>query len=203
MPIDRCREKNSVAKTKITFKVHTELWSKFSKSLDSSFIRRDSFLSHVLGIESSHIKKSLKGLKLSRPVKAYISREFKMLNTTQVSIQLDEEVAQSFNAIIKEHNLVRDAVLNRLLMYLWSADGFLDAIEVPRIIDEKEEVPTSPVKAIAELIDDPLKTLRNHKDEDGYGIYNSIDLLREYPGFICYMDEEYLPENLDKLLELF
>lgn len=194
-----------MAKTKMTFKAHSELWDKFSRMMDSHFIRRDGFLNHVLGIETSQIEMELNGLKLSQSVKDYISSNFKAMKTIQVSIQLDDSVAERFNAVIKEHNLVRDSVLNRLLMYLWSADGFLDEIEVPRTIvdiEDLDETPTSPVKAITELINDPMKAIRKYKeDEDNLGIYNSLDLRQKYPGFIVYMEEVYLPENIDSLID--
>lgn len=105
-------------KTKITMTIWDDLFNHFSKRLDSCFIKRDAFLNHAIRVEVDHLTKGLAGLKNSPEAKKYISASLKGMGTKTINVVVDKEVAEALNKVVKKHNLVRDAFINRLLLLL-------------------------------------------------------------------------------------
>lgn len=157
--------------TKIAMTVWEDLFSLFSNKLDRCFIKRDAFLNHVISVELDNLKKGLEGRKNSVHAKKHIASNLRDLGTKTINVVVDKQVAKDLNSIVKEHNLVRDAFINRLLLLLSFPDDIISymfdvrltqAVEgadmdpppLPRtFIDALEFIQSSPNRYIQDELD--------------------------------------------------
>jgi hypothetical protein len=76
-------------------------------------------------------------------------RDAALLKPMSVKIEVRPETAEALREATKAHNLVRDAFMPRLLIFLRSTDAFLKYLDVPRIATSRgtnaylEEMPAS------------------------------------------------------------
>lgn len=88
-----------------------------------------------------------------------------------MSIEVDGEVAATLRRVVKQHNMVRDAFICRLLVFLRSTDILLNWLEVPkaalggRRAGGLADMPTSPLRAMEAVRDDPLYYVRSHVED--------------------------------------
>lgn len=128
--------------TKITMTVWDDLFALFSNKLDRCFIKRDAFLNHVISVELANLKRGVEGKKNSAVAKRYISSNLKALGTKSINVVVDKQVANDLNNLVKEHNLVRDAFVNRLLLLLSFPDNIISHIfdvRLTQVIDSETE----------------------------------------------------------------
>lgn len=198
--------------TKITVKIYTPLLTKFSKTLDSLHIKRDSFLNAMIKGESAQLAIELNGRKQSGAARKYIAGALKRLGTTTVNIVVEKSTADNLNQIVDEANLVRDAFINRLMYFLLSSDRLLQFLELPVFITGSnfegyvEPMPTSPMSSMKVIASDPLYYLRLAVQEnyDAAGIY-TLSLPKEFNGFACFLPNDEIPgteENQSLLASL-
>ena len=101
-------------------------------------------------------------------------------------------------AVVEEHNLVRDAVINRLIAFLRSSDGLLKSLGLPTRVGRffhggVEDMPTSPMKTIEYAQGDPFYYLRTACSRQyGCGIWD-LPLPKQLHGFSCHLLEEDVP----------
>ncbi len=190
--------------TKLTAKLFEPMYKRFDSQLSSALLRRDAFLDRMIWQEIPHIREDLKGKKLSTNANRYISHSLKGLGgketkpLKQVSIAVRHETAVALNNMVKDHNLVRDAVLNRLIALLRSSDKLLVALGLPNRVrwnrdDGTEDMPTSPLRAIEDTLCDPLYYLRAAcKERHGCGLH-LLAFPPEFMGLTCYLDDDQVP----------
>ena len=121
-----------MATTQISFKVPPGLWGSFKQQTDQLFMARAPFLNHMIAKEVPELIADIGSLKLTLRAKRHISGEVKRQRAESVNIEVDKETAASLNDAVKDHNLVRDAFLCRLIIFLRSSDALLNHLEVPR-----------------------------------------------------------------------
>ena len=185
--------------TKLTFKIHSLLMASFNKQLRELHIVRDGFLNDMIRVETRHLAEDMEGKRLSNEARSFVAGSLKRLGTTTVNVVVDQEVAKSLNDIVERHNLVRDAFLNRLIMFLRGSPALLNYLEIPQKVIGRnfdsivEPMPTSPLKAIEEAQSDPLYYIRTSvRERDQTGLY-LVPLPRQYLGFSCFLDDYLVP----------
>jgi len=192
-------------KTKITMKVHEKIFEAFSMKIEAVHLKRDAYLNHVLKCEIKSLSEELKGKKQSTKARRYVSGELNRLNLKTINVVVDKEVAARLNFITKEHNLVRDAFVNRLFLYLLGHKKLLSWLELPEFISQDEynpenfiaDVPTAPLDAVDYFITDPLYHLRLAANERfNQGLY-LLDLPNQYDSFSCFIGDEYVPGTIE------
>jgi hypothetical protein len=136
---------------------------------------------------------------LSGKAKRYIAGELKRLGTETVNVTVDKSTADALKAIVDSTNIVRDAFINRLIMFLRSSNPLLKNLELPEFVtgsafeSSVDPMPTSPMKAMEAVHSDPLFYLRVAAQErHETGLY-LIDLPPKLAGFACYLDESRVP----------
>lgn len=190
--------------TKITAKLYAPMYADFDRQLSDALLRRDAFLDRMISQEIPQLREDLRDKRLSPEANRFISGELKRLGGNdagplrQVSISVRHETAQELRAVVEEHNLVRDAFLNRLIAFLRSSDKFLGALKLPKRVhwgrsDGTEDMPTSPMRVIDETLGDPFYYLRAACEErHGCGLH-----LLEFPpqllGLYCYLEDDRVP----------
>jgi len=186
-------------KTAISFNVPPRLWEAFKGQADGLFLSRASFLDYMIANELPHLRIELAGLKLSLRAKRHIAGAMKREGPTSVNIDVRPETAAALREAMQAHNLVRDAFMTRLLIFLRSTDAFLKYLEVPRIASSRgtdaylEEMPASPLKAMEAVRDDPLFYVRFHVEAiHEVGIYR-VPLPRQLDWAACYLADEDIP----------
>jgi len=193
--------------TKITFKVYEPFLSEFDKQLRAAFIKRDAFLNNMIKIETGRLSYELGDLVLSAKARRYISRELQRLGTKTINVVVDKSTAEELNKTVEKHNLVRDAFLNRLVMFLLSRDRLLQYLGLPIEIMHHEfescleSLPTSPLGAIRSINGDPFFYLRVASFERlSMGLY-LLELPEKFIGLTCYLEDKQIPGSDDYLYE--
>ena len=183
----------------ISFRVPPLLWAKFKDQTDALFISRAPFLDHIIRVELPYLAEDLNNIKLNTRTKRYIANALTKQDPVSVNIDVRQETADTLRDIIKEHNIVRDAFMCRLLIFLRATDSLLKLLEIPRYANDYglkgalEEMPASPMLAMEAVRDDPLfyirHQLRQRYDE---GIY-TVDLWPAIDWAACYLPPERVP----------
>ncbi|MHB0990286.1 MAG: hypothetical protein ACYC0M_03280 [Burkholderiales bacterium] len=188
-----------MSQTKITVKIFEPLLKNFDKQIETLFIKRDAFLNRVLQEELKHLARDMQGKKMSSKANRYISGELKKLGTKQVNIVVDQSTADELKDIVNDTNIVRDAFFNRLILLLRSNTDLLKYLDLPAFINGSEfksvidPMPTSPLQAMLEVLNDPLYYLREGAEERlKTGLY-LIELPPKLVGFTCYLDDAQVP----------
>lgn len=207
--------------TKITMTVWEDLFNAFNKKLDGCFIKRDAFLNHIIYRELDTLQRGLKGRKNSPEARRLVTSELSQLGTKKINVVVDKEVAEKLNKIVKDHNLARDAFINRLLLLLTFPDKTLaEMFSVnlnPEAIDvhgtDLEMRPKGFGEALPNLFNDPNSFLQEELeinaaeyDTDPEGnIYTSelkrvgikgIDKTGRFLiGLSCYLDDSRVPNT--------
>lgn len=188
-----------MSQTKITVKIYEPLLRDFDLQIERLFIKRDAFLDSMIQEEVQHLANDMKGKRLTSNAKRYIAGELKRLGTWQVNVVVNKSTADALNAVVDTTNMVRDAFINRLIMFLRSSGPLLSHLDLPEFITGSEfysyvdPMPTSPMKAIEAVHSDPLFYLRVACEErHKTGLY-LIDLPPKLAGFACYLDDSQVP----------
>lgn len=186
-------------KTSISFNVPPRLWEDFKAQTDGLFLSRAPFLDYMVSRELQELRSELKGLKLSLRAKRHIAGAMKRMGPVSVNIEVAGETADALRGAIRDHNLVRDAFMSRLIIFLRSTDALLKHLEVPLVATSKgsgaylEEMPSSPLKAMEAVRDDPLFYVRSHVEANWHcGIYR-VPLPRSVDWAACYLADEEVP----------
>jgi len=188
-----------MSKVTVSFKVPPKLWENFRQQSDDLFLSRAPFLNYMLRQELSRLEEELRGLRQSLRAKRHISGRLKVTGPTPVSIEVDGEVAATLRRVVKQHNMVRDAFICRLLVFLRSTDTLLTWLEVPKAAlggrrsGGLADMPTSPLRAMEAVRDDPMYYVRNHvEDVQGCGIYR-VALPPGAEWASCYLPDDEVP----------
>jgi hypothetical protein len=186
--------------TKITVSFFGKMYLDFDRQLRQALLRRDAFIDRMIEVEIPHLREDLAGRSLSDDAHRYVSRTLKRSGgkVHQKSLALDHRTAKALREICTEHNLVRDAFINRLIALLRSTDAFLDLLELPKRVessrrDGTSDMPTSPLKAIEETQWDPLYYLRSacyarHK----CGLH-ALPMPSQLIGLSCVLHDDQVP----------
>lgn len=186
------------AQTKITIKVYEPLINALNKSLNSNFIKRDSFLNHMIKLETPRLEHDMKDLKLSNQARRYISGELKRLGTKTLNVVVDKDTSESLKKVISETNIVRDSFINRLILMLLSPEDLLQHLEIPTVVTDDlyfgyDGISTRPLKGINTILEDPLFYLRTAIEYTSYkGIY-TLSLPNKLTGMSCYLENRDIP----------
>ena len=188
--------------TKITAKFFKPMYDDFDRQLYRLMFKRDAFMDKMIEQELSALRADLAGKRLSAKANAYISGELKKLGGRKVpplhpvSIKLRKSTAQALEEIVRESNLVRDAFLNRLVMFLRSSDRLLTKLGMATAINDvpgAQTMPTSPMKVLEEVLADPFFYLRaDCRNQHGCGLY-ALKLPKELHAFSCYLADDEIP----------
>lgn len=181
---------------KISFKVPPALWQNFAAQANGLFLSRAPFLNHMIARETPELAADLDGRELSVVAKRHISGMLKRQGATSVNIEVEQSTAAALNDVVHKCNLVRDAFLCRLIIFLRGSDALLKYLEVPRkvggrsFVNSLEDMPTSPMKAMEAVRDDPLFYIRHHVAENwSTGIY-AVPLPRDLDWTACFIEDK-------------
>jgi hypothetical protein len=185
--------------TKMTVKIYRPLMEDFNRQVDSLHLMRDAFVNSMIRQETRRLAEEMHGKKMSAAARAYVAGSLKHMGTKPVNLVVDKDTADALNKVVAETNMVRDAFINRLIMFLRSSDSLLKYLELPSFItgsefqSSVEPMPTSPLKAIEAVHADPLYYLRvaiEERHETGLYLMNMPPKL---VGFSCYLDDASVP----------
>lgn len=183
-------------KSAISFRIPTRLWEAFKAQTDSLFLSRAPFLDYMVRRELANLREELAGLKQSTRAKRHIAGVLKRQDLTSVNIEVQPETADALREATAAHNLGRDALMSRLVIFLRSTDALLRHLEVPLAVQRHgvgislEDMPTSPLGAMEAVRDDPFFYVRAHVEHiHGCGIYRA-PLPRSVDWAACYLPDE-------------
>lgn len=199
------------AQQKISFKIYKPLLEIINTQFRSLPLSRDSFLNGLIYSECRYLEKELKGKPaLSTRANRYISAKLNGLDklkegVKQVNIVVDKETADYLNKVVSEKNIVRDAFLNRLFLFLaappnlfnWSCFSGVEKTTEYWPQDELKVLHVSPLQYVSEALRDPFEMLRQsfervERVDDVVGLY-LLQLPEKYTGFTCFMEDKEVP----------
>lgn len=190
-----------MGKSVISFNVPPKLWEAFRSQTDRLFLSRAPFLDYMLARELPELRAELAGLRLSTAAKRYVAGRMKRTGPTSVNIEVRPETADALRDAVRDHNIVRDAFVSRLIMFLRSSPPLLKLLEIPSSVSGRgrgawlADMPTSPLEAMEVIRDDPLYYVRHHCQENwGCGIYR-VQLQRSIDWSVCYLDDDEVPNS--------
>lgn len=191
-------------KTKVTFRIFSGVDVRFKQELSRIFMKRDVFVGNILSYELPHISKALKGLKNSDEARSYITQCLKAEPLNTVTIVLSKGIADELNRVCETHNVVRDALINRILIVVSLTDTQLrkigvepDAVQLANMASIADTISSSPIGAIEYFLNDPLYLIRESLSLLDESIY-TLDLDNLKSGLndmtACYLPDECLPD---------
>ncbi len=165
--------------TKLTFNVFTPFNEKFNNAIKALFLKRDSFVDHLISSELHHLEKGLTGKKNSEKAKRYINSGMdKKRTSTSLTIVVKKKTAEQLRGIVKKHNINRDAFINRLFLFFVLTEAGLKRLDIPPKVDSHmlpgvciDTSSTSPFQCIHEVISDPFFYIRTALKEDQEDLY--------------------------------
>ena len=190
--------------TKITVKVWVPLLTSFSKRVCECFLKRDALLNKVIAGELEHLRTDLEGNRLSAIAKRYVSNEFNRLETKTINVVVDKSTSQELKKIAEENNLVRDAFINRLMLFLVAPDDLLSYLDLPTHIDSSiwgdwDTMPTTAMGGIKSIISDPFfflrETLKDEKMEPIYRLEIPKIGAKNMIGLSCFLEDDQVPDT--------
>jgi hypothetical protein len=187
-----------MALTKITARIDQVLWDSFSEQIDDLFIKKGAFLDFVIRTELPHLEQDLVGVKLSSKAKRFVANTLGARRPATVSIEVQKATSEALNEITKRHNIVRDAFINRLIIFLRGNDKLLRLIGAPESIAASdffslESLPTAPLRSMKCLYDDPLYYIRSFLHQsDQCGVYGT-DLGIDHAWAACIINDDAVP----------
>jgi hypothetical protein len=204
--------------TKITIRLLDVLNRRLKRDLLSCFIKRDQFVSHLIKSQLPSIQIALKDKHLSSRAKSFISNNIKK-ESTLVNLQIDKDIASELTRIVKEGNLVRDALINRIIFFAVADHKVLKTMRIPTTVEEVSSLsnylpslPIAPIKLMQEVTIDPFyflnEAFQTVHSESMYLIdfsdFNFNDDLKKISCLSCYLDESQILDNeeFENLLKL-
>lgn len=188
-------------KTSISFRVPPVLWNAFKEQTDRLFLSRAPFLDHMVRVELPYLRQDLDGIKLNSRTKRYISGRLKYQEPVSVNIEVRPDTAEALRDAIAAHNLVRDAFMCRLIIFLRCTRGLRNLLELPTYATDRglpgglEEMPISPLEAMEAVRDDPLFYVRAHLEHfESAGVY-SVQFPEQLDWAACYLPPERVPKT--------
>lgn len=195
-----------MATTKITIKLIDQINTRLNEQLDASFMKRDKFIAHLISTQLADLGKALDGRKLSTKARKYIFDNLKRAGTKTVNIVVEQELADRLNTLVEKHNLMRDAVLNRIIFFAIASHSFYRRAAVPTTIEGVTNesaylltLSTSPLDAVQELLSDPLFYVKEAFEiAHGDNIFTYDFSHMEFDGinplcFSCFIEESSVP----------
>jgi hypothetical protein len=183
-----------MATAEISFNAPKKVWTAFRQQADELFLKYARYLDYVLAQELPRLDRELGNRVMSTEAKRFIANKLHRLDTTSVNLELSAATAAKLREVVGKHNLVRDAVMTRLVLLLRSSDALLRSLEVPRTIPGRgalEFMPTSPMKALEAVRDDPFYYLRSYLDDSrGEGLW-TFDIGLDWA--TCYLEDADVP----------
>ncbi|MCV0441275.1 MAG: hypothetical protein K5880_21995 [Hydrogenophaga sp.] len=157
----------------------------------------------MLCCEMEHLREDLAGKRNSDQAKAYISQALRRLGGARTlaikprSFKISKGTADALREIEHEHNLVRDALVNRLIVLMRGRRGLLRALDLPDAVrwssDYGSTLHVGPLPNLLEVLSDPLYNLRVECQRvHGCGLH-ALDLPPELVGLSLYLEDEDVP----------
>lgn len=221
--------------TKISVRLWTPLRDRLNKMCHEAFIKRDPFMNAVLAVEAPRLRKQLAGRRQSAEAKRYVSRSLGYLNPKWVLVnwQVEKSTAQSINEICEQANACRDAVINRIVLFLTAEERLLRKCKLATDDFNVDVGESRGLELAAWVLADPLQPIHEafHQaegDEDERRLYmapifdvgweelGSARTGRDFQhfgyGFSVYLDDAQVPgtepyqalqARFPELMELF
>jgi hypothetical protein len=112
---------------KVSVRIWRDLIPKLDKKIEAACLRRDAYLSKVIGAEVQRLDSDV-SVPNSEQAFAFISKRLDRLDRKLVSFTLDATVAEHLNKVCADKRIVRDAFFNRLIFLLVAPSNVVDRI---------------------------------------------------------------------------
>ena len=112
---------------KVSVRIWRDLIPKLDKKIEAACLRRDAYLSKVIGAEVQRLDSGV-SVPNSEQAFAFISKRLDRLDRKLVSFTLDATVAEHLNKVCADKRIVRDAFFNRLIFFLVAPSNVVDRI---------------------------------------------------------------------------
>ncbi|MBL8687778.1 MAG: hypothetical protein JNL04_01690 [Rhodospirillaceae bacterium] len=205
---------------KITIQFASVLYEAFASYVKASGLQRDAFVEGILEAELRRLDRAMNGkAPLSDKARRYVAKSLRSwaekLHANRqsrpkdsdskamvlVNMTISDEIAEQLQRRIDESHMCRDAFFNRLLLLLVGSPRILKWITEPQVDDEDQgsielpdqSEPISPMKAIRDLLRDPLRDLHDHAQRHWKNNLWEIVFPEEWHGLSCWIEPHNVP----------
>lgn len=156
-------------------------------------LRRDLFLAKLIEGELEHLAQDMNGKVVSTTAHRHIRKALKQisiegerLELIAFPLKLKKSTISRMHKIMKDHHIVRDSFLNRVLFLYFIGDKGLSTERY-----HPSETKLIPAQVISDLIQDPFFDLRNRvRESQQLGLYEAPILSPKYSiGLSCYLTD--------------
>lgn len=117
----------SATTRKVPAKIWRDILTKLDGRIEAACLRRDAYLSKVIGVEVEILDKDVT-LPNSKQASKFISERLDHLDRKLVSFTLDTTIADRLNEVCAAKGIVRDAFFNRLIFWLVASPKVINRI---------------------------------------------------------------------------
>lgn len=110
-----------------TFKIWEPLAKSLEEKMEQAFLRRDGFLNNLISQELDVLIQECENVN-SPEVSSHIQKMLKDLKLVTVSMSLDTALIEKLNQTCASKNIIRDAFINRLILYLVASPQLISHI---------------------------------------------------------------------------
>lgn len=111
-----------------TFKVWTPLAKSLEEKMERAFLRRDGFLNNLISQELEILAQECETKRNSPEAAGYIQKMLKDMDLITVSISLQPALIEKLNQTCASKNIIRDAFINRLILFLIASPQLISHI---------------------------------------------------------------------------
>lgn len=141
-------------------RIMVQLWGTLAKAIDRDFkalnIKRDRYLNDLFRSEIEELDREVQ-FKNADAVRARM-QEQKLPDRVPLTIELDEDVIERIDTVLKEKNTPRDSFVNRVLFFLVAKDAMLDRLGVG--YERRGQVTAKPLADAMGFLYDPFFHIR-------------------------------------------
>lgn len=110
-----------------TFKVWAPLAKSLEERMEQAFLRRDGFLNNLISQEIDVLIHECQNSN-SPEAAVYIQKMLKSMDLTTVSMSLHPDLIERLNQTCTSKNIIRDAFINRLILYIVASPQLISHI---------------------------------------------------------------------------
>jgi hypothetical protein len=158
-------------------RIMVQLWGTLAKAIDRDFkklhIKRDRYLNDLFAAEIEELDREV-NFRNSDEVRARL-QEHKLPNREKLTIELDQEVIDRIDQVLRAKNIPRDSFVNRVLFFLVAKEPMLDRLDIA--YERKGEVAAKPLADAMGFLYNPFFHIREANDGRFYTLacfYESV-----------------------------
>lgn len=152
-------------------RIMVQIWGTIAKAIEREFkslhIKRDSYLNKLLRTEIEYLAEEVIFPNLDEVRKRI--QDCKLPDRKKITLELDDDLVNRIDYVLKEKNIPRDSFINRVLFFLVAKESHLKYLGID--YDSDSETSASPLADANSFLCNPFFHIRSNNEEKFYTLY--------------------------------